>query len=75
MARFECGTTRSTLSCASAVAGTEIIRLQNLLSQELSRRFETSAAVCFTDIAAPPPTSRASATPPAASCSSCTSTC
>jgi class 3 adenylate cyclase len=29
---------------------TEIIRLQNLLSQELSRRFETSAAVCFTDI-------------------------
>jgi class 3 adenylate cyclase len=30
---------------------TEIIRLQNLLSQELSRRFETSAAVCFTDIA------------------------
>ncbi len=30
---------------------TEIIRLQNLLSQELSRRFETSAAICFTDIA------------------------
>ena len=29
---------------------TEIIRLQNLLSQELSRRFETSAAVAFTDI-------------------------
>ncbi|MBK7060121.1 MAG: adenylate/guanylate cyclase domain-containing protein [Rubrivivax sp.] len=30
---------------------TQIIRLQNLLTQELSRRFETSAAVCFTDIA------------------------
>ncbi len=30
---------------------TEIIRLQNLLSQELSRRFETSAAICFSDIA------------------------
>lgn len=29
---------------------TEIIRLQNLLSQELSRRFEVSAAICFTDI-------------------------
>lgn len=29
---------------------TEIIRLQTLLSQELSRRFETSATVCFTDI-------------------------
>lgn len=29
---------------------TEIIRLQNLLTQELSRRFETSAAICFTDI-------------------------
>lgn len=29
---------------------TEIFRLQNLLSQELSRRFETSAAICFTDI-------------------------
>ncbi len=29
---------------------TEIIRLQNLLTQELSRRFETWAAVCFTDI-------------------------
>jgi class 3 adenylate cyclase len=30
---------------------TEIIRLQNRLSQELSRRFEISAAICFTDIA------------------------
>lgn len=30
---------------------TEIFRLQNLLSQELARRFETSAAICFTDIA------------------------
>lgn len=30
---------------------TEIIRLQTLLSQELSRRFETSATICFTDIA------------------------
>ncbi len=30
---------------------TEIIRLQNLLSQELSRRFEISAALGFTDIA------------------------
>ena len=30
---------------------TEIVRLQNLLAQELSRRFEASAAVCFTDIA------------------------
>ena len=29
---------------------TEIIRLQNLLTQELSRRFEVSAAICFTDI-------------------------
>ncbi len=34
-----------------ALTMTEIIRLQNLLSQELSRRFETSAAICFTDIA------------------------
>ena len=30
---------------------TEIIRLQTLLTQELSRRFETSATICFTDIA------------------------
>lgn len=30
---------------------TEIIRLQNLLQQELTRRFETSAAICFSDIA------------------------
>jgi class 3 adenylate cyclase len=30
---------------------TEIIRLQNLLSQELSRRFEVSMALAFTDIA------------------------
>jgi class 3 adenylate cyclase len=30
---------------------TEIIRLQNVLSQELSRRFEVQAAICFTDIA------------------------
>jgi class 3 adenylate cyclase len=30
---------------------TEIIRLQNLLSQELARRFETSAALVFTDLA------------------------
>ena len=30
---------------------TEIIRLQNLLSQELTRRFEVSAALAFTDIA------------------------
>lgn len=29
---------------------TEIIRLQNLLSQELVRRFETGAAIVFTDI-------------------------
>lgn len=29
---------------------TEIIRLQNLLSQELSRRFEVSAALAFADI-------------------------
>lgn len=29
---------------------TEIIRLQNLLTQELSRRFEVDAAICFTDI-------------------------
>ncbi|MFT3817482.1 MAG: adenylate/guanylate cyclase domain-containing protein [Rubrivivax sp.] len=29
---------------------TEIFRLQNLLSQELVRRFESSAAVCFSDI-------------------------
>lgn len=29
---------------------TEIIRLQNLLSQELVRRFETRAAIAFTDI-------------------------
>lgn len=29
---------------------TEIIRLQNLLTQELSRRFEVSAAICFSDI-------------------------
>lgn len=34
-----------------ALSMTEIIRLQNLLSQELVRRFETSAAICFTDIA------------------------
>lgn len=33
-----------------ALSMTEIIRLQNLLTQELSRRFETSAAICFTDI-------------------------
>lgn len=30
---------------------TEIIRLQNLLSEELARRFETSAALLFTDVA------------------------
>ena len=30
---------------------TEIIRLQTLLSQELARRFATSAALVFTDIA------------------------
>ena len=35
----------------SSLTMTEIIRLQNLLSQELSRRFETSAALAFTDIA------------------------
>jgi class 3 adenylate cyclase len=29
---------------------TEIIRLQTLLSQELTRRFEVSATVCFTDV-------------------------
>lgn len=29
---------------------TEIIRLQNLLSQELTRRFEISAALAFTDV-------------------------
>jgi class 3 adenylate cyclase len=34
----------------AALSMTEIIRLQNLLSQELSRRFETSAAICFSDI-------------------------
>ena len=35
----------------STLTMTEIIRLQTLLSQELSRRFETSAALAFTDIA------------------------
>lgn len=34
-----------------ALSMTEIIRLQNLLSQELVRRFETTAVICFTDIA------------------------
>jgi class 3 adenylate cyclase len=34
----------------AALSMTEIIRLQNLLSQELSRRFETEAAICFSDI-------------------------
>ncbi|GCL66253.1 adenylate/guanylate cyclase domain-containing protein [Pseudaquabacterium pictum] len=29
---------------------TEIIRLQTLLSQELTRRFEAAATVCFTDV-------------------------
>lgn len=33
-----------------ALSMTEIIRLQNLLTQELSRRFEVSAAICFSDI-------------------------
>lgn len=36
---------------ATTLSMTEIIRLQNLLSQELSRRFETSAALAFSDIA------------------------
>ena len=35
----------------STLTMTEIIRLQTLLSQELSRRFETSAGLAFTDIA------------------------
>ncbi len=34
----------------TALSMTEIIRLQNLLSQELTRRFEISAALAFTDI-------------------------
>lgn len=34
---------------------TEIVRLQNLLQQELTRRFETSAAICFSDIAGSTP--------------------
>lgn len=34
----------------AALSMTEIVRLQNLLSQELSRRFETDAAICFSDI-------------------------
>jgi class 3 adenylate cyclase len=35
---------------AGALTMTEIIRLQTLLSQELTRRFERSAALAFTDI-------------------------
>ena len=35
----------------AALSMTEIIRLQTLLSQELSRRFEISAALAFTDVA------------------------
>lgn len=34
----------------SRLSMTDIIRLQNQLSQELARRFEVSAAICFTDI-------------------------
>lgn len=34
----------------AALSMTEIIRLQNLLSQELTRRFEVSAALAFSDI-------------------------
>jgi len=35
----------------ASLSMTEIFRLQNLLSQELVRRFESNAAVCFSDIA------------------------
>jgi class 3 adenylate cyclase len=35
----------------STLSMTEIIRLQNLLSEELSRRFEVSAALAFSDVA------------------------
>ena len=35
----------------SSLSMTEIVRLQNLLAEELTRRFETSAAICFSDIA------------------------
>lgn len=35
----------------SSLSMTEIIRLQNLLSEELSRRFECSAALVFSDVA------------------------
>lgn len=35
----------------STLSMTEIIRLQNLLSEELARRFETSAALAFSDVA------------------------
>lgn len=34
----------------SSLSMTEIVRLQNLLQAELARRFETEAAVCFSDI-------------------------
>jgi class 3 adenylate cyclase len=39
----------------STLSMTEIVRLQNQLSQELARRFETSAALLFTDVAGSTP--------------------
>jgi len=39
----------------STLSMTEIIRLQTLLQQELSRRFEVQAAICFSDIAGSTP--------------------
>jgi class 3 adenylate cyclase len=59
---------------AEQLSMTELIRLQDVLSKAIVRRFEKRLALVFSDVVGTRRTSRASVTKPAASCSSATTT-